>query len=182
MNITFKDGTKCVAEELKAIQTTIIQIVGTDIPQNDNGFVADNEFDYSTFKTIYRVVEDGVQFSNDGSIWVEPTKDVIVSASWENDIYEDRPKMVEIVVNDENVTLTEEENWKKEYIGVPKSQPYIINSAEDVEGYEKEIKNTKIRYFIPSVVPDTQEQLDNLFDVVCDLDERVYALEEESEV
>ena len=32
---------------------------------------ADN-WDYSTFKTVYRVLDDGFQFSNDGSVWVAP--------------------------------------------------------------------------------------------------------------
>lgn len=177
MRIVFNDGTECVGE-LKAISTNVIQIVGNSIPENKKGFIADEEFDYSTFKTIYRVVEDGVQFSDDKSVWVEPTKDVIVSVSWENDNYSERPKSVELVVNDESVTLTEEYNWRKEYIGVPKSAPYVINSAEDVLGYEKEIYKTKVRYFVPNVEPNTQEQLDNLYDVVCELDERVYALEE----
>ena len=32
---------------------------------------ADN-WDYSTFKTVYRILDDGFQFSNDGSVWIAP--------------------------------------------------------------------------------------------------------------
>ena len=62
--IEFKSDSNIV--ELKGdfpIKTTGFTL--SRIGQNDN-------WDYSTYTTIYREIEGGVQFSNDGSVYVEP--------------------------------------------------------------------------------------------------------------
>lgn len=54
----------------------IIELKG-DFPIFTNGFTLsrigkEDKWDYSAFTTIYREIEGGVQFSNDGSVYVEP--------------------------------------------------------------------------------------------------------------
>ena len=62
--------------EFKKISKNIVEIKG-DFPIKDVGFTLsrpnmNDNWDYSSFTTIYRELDDGAQFSNDGSIYVEP--------------------------------------------------------------------------------------------------------------
>lgn len=62
---------------LKRISRNIVQITG-DFPVKNKGFVCyrdedpDDIWDYKNFKTVYRTLDGGVQFSNDGSVYVAP--------------------------------------------------------------------------------------------------------------
>ncbi len=54
----------------------VIQITG-DFPIKGNGFTlsrigVDDNWDYKDYNTIYQMIENGCQFSNDGSIYVAP--------------------------------------------------------------------------------------------------------------
>lgn len=54
----------------------VIQLLG-DFPVKTKGFTLSREgkednWDYSEFTTIYRVIDGGVQFSNDGSVYIAP--------------------------------------------------------------------------------------------------------------
>ncbi len=70
-------GLKPVYEvEFSRISQHIVQIIG-DIPAKDKGFTlsrdeAEDEWDYKNFKTVYRQIDGGVQFSDDGSVYVAP--------------------------------------------------------------------------------------------------------------
>ena len=60
----------------KKISNHIVQLSG-DIPVKNKGFYLSREgkhddWDYSGFTTVYRTLEDCVQFSDDGSVYVEP--------------------------------------------------------------------------------------------------------------
>ena len=60
------------------IAPNIVQVSGK-VPFNDSGFTLsrDGESDnwnYSGYTTLYRLIEGGLQFSNDGSVYVEPQK------------------------------------------------------------------------------------------------------------
>lgn len=60
----------------KKISKNIVEIIG-DFPIQDLGFTLsrvnqNDNWDYSSFTTIYRELDEGAQFSNDGSIYVEP--------------------------------------------------------------------------------------------------------------
>lgn len=62
--------------DFKQIDDHVIQIDG-DIPVKGNGFTLsridnDDNWDYTNFRTVYKLVDGGVQFSNDGSIYVAP--------------------------------------------------------------------------------------------------------------
>lgn len=70
-------GSKPVYEvEFSRISQHVVQLIG-EIPAKDKGFTlsrdeSEDEWDYKNFKTVYRQLDNGVQFSDDGSVYVAP--------------------------------------------------------------------------------------------------------------
>lgn len=70
-------GSKTVYEvEFRKVSARIVELRG-DFPAKDKGFTlsrdeSDDEWDYKRFKTVYRKIDGGVQFSDDGSVYVAP--------------------------------------------------------------------------------------------------------------
>lgn len=70
-------GSKTTYEvEFDRLSQHVVQITG-EMPVKDKGFTlsrdgSDDEWDYKNFKTVYRKIEGGVQFSDDGSVYVAP--------------------------------------------------------------------------------------------------------------
>ena len=139
-----------------SIQNNIITLTG-NVPQNTSGFVAYtvNDIvlgDYSEYTTIYRVLPDAVQFSNDGSVWVPPKKNVLIAASWDdgNDVKGIRPAEVaiDILLNgekDKSIKLNSSMGWQYELTNVLESDEYTIN-VEDVTDYSYLINGTSVVY------------------------------------
>lgn len=62
--------------DFRRITPHVVQIIG-DIPVKDKGFTlsrdeSDDGWDYRRFKTVYRKIDGGIQFSDDGSVYVAP--------------------------------------------------------------------------------------------------------------
>lgn len=60
------------------ISANVIQVLG-ELPFKDKGFTVSREgkkdnWNYPEYTTLYREIEGGLQFSNDGSVYVEPSK------------------------------------------------------------------------------------------------------------
>lgn len=60
--------------DFRRITPHVVQIIG-DIPVKDKGFTlsrdeSDDGWDYKRFKTVYRKINGGIQFSDDGSVYV----------------------------------------------------------------------------------------------------------------
>lgn len=61
----------------KKISKNIVQITG-DFPVQEKGFICfraedkEDTWNYEGFATVYREIDGGAQFSNDGSVYVEP--------------------------------------------------------------------------------------------------------------
>lgn len=139
-----------------SMQNNIITLTG-NVPQNTSGFIAYtvNDIvlgDYSDFTTIYRVLPDAVQFSNDGSVWVPPKKNVLIAASWDdgNDVKGIRPAEVaiDILLNgekDKSIKLNSSMGWQYELTNVLESDEYTIN-VEDVTDYSYLINGTSVVY------------------------------------
>lgn len=58
------------------VSENIVQLIG-DMPAKEKGFTLsrkekEDAWDYSDFTTVYREIENGIQFSNDGSVYVAP--------------------------------------------------------------------------------------------------------------
>lgn len=167
--------------EFARLSEHVVYIIG-DIPAKTKGFELIRDkyreaWDYSGYTTVYRTVQDGVQFSDDGSEWEEDEKDFIVSATWndEDDFDELRPDEVTVSVfkgNElvEDVTLNEENSWKATYHDVV-SADYTIQS-EEVEEYELSINGLNVVYthevhHIPE--PNIEERVTDLEAAVCEL-------------
>ena len=139
-----------------SMQDNIITLTG-NVPKNTSGFVAYtvNDIvlgDYSEYTTIYRVLPDAVQFSNDGSVWVPPKKDVLIAASWDDgdDVKGIRPAeiAIDILLNgeeDKSIKLNSSMGWQYELTNVLESDEYTIN-AEDVTDYSYLINGTSVVY------------------------------------
>ena len=79
-SLIFLDNEEVFEVEFKKVSKNVIEITG-DFPAKDCGFTLsrtgkDDGWDYSAYTTIYREVEGGIQFSNDGSIYTEPIEPV----------------------------------------------------------------------------------------------------------
>ena len=139
-----------------SIQNNIITLTG-NVPQNTSGFIAYtvNDIvlgDYSEYTTIYRVLPDAVQFSNDGSVWVPPKKNVLIAASWDDgdDVKGIRPAeiAIDILLNgekDKSIKLNSSMGWQYELTNVLESDEYTIN-VEDVTDYSYLINGTSVVY------------------------------------
>ena len=62
--------------EFRTVANNIVELVG-NFPIKDTGFTLsraehEDNWDYTGYTTVYREIEGGVQFSNDGSMYVEP--------------------------------------------------------------------------------------------------------------
>lgn len=100
--------------QLRAVNPNVVSATGLDVAQTEGFTVKDDNdvvYDYSAYKTIYRMLDGAVQFSNDGSIWVEPPT------------------------------------------------PPVPPTPD------------------PDPTPSLEEQVDELMEAICDIDDRVYALE-----
>ena len=78
LNLNFIGDSKNYNVSFRNINKNIVEVIG-DIPPKETGFIITRignpyafKGDYSEFKTIYKEVEGGFQFSNDCSIYVEP--------------------------------------------------------------------------------------------------------------
>lgn len=189
MRLQYIDTSIYFDVEIQAIKPNVLQVTGNGLPMEETGFILlddeDNVYDYTAYKTLYRAITGGFQYSNDGETWVEPTKTVTVSIDWRDDdnILKLRPSSVKVSVFDNeqsigSVTLNEKNGWTKVYDNVPETHIYTV-TANDIAQYQKEINETTIVYTVDQPYePTIEEQLAELLDVVAELDERVYALEE----
>lgn len=70
-------GSKTIYEvEFRKVSARIVELRG-DFPVKDKGFTlsrdeSEDGWDYKNFKTVYRKIDGGVQFSDDGSVYVAP--------------------------------------------------------------------------------------------------------------
>ena len=131
-----------------------------------------NDINYTAFKTVYRVIEGGAQFSDDGSIWVEPTRDVTVQAVWDdhNAIEGLRPESVAVTVNG-NTVMLEADAWSITYENIKESEVIEITDAADIAGYNKTINGNTVTYHHEYIdpTPSLEERLNDLEIAVCEL-------------
>lgn len=83
----YVDSTECYQVEFKRLSNNIVQLIGK-FPSKESGFtlgrIGDPKAftgDYSDYTMIYKELENGVQFSNDGSAYTEPEPEVIFKAT-----------------------------------------------------------------------------------------------------
>lgn len=108
------------------VSDTIVQIVG-DVPIETNGFQLSREgkddwdkMDYSDYRTVYREIENGAQFSCDGSIYIPPTPKVVFNSNGGGTLD----------------GATTQEAWKYEELSIPEP---IANENYEFTGWVPEI-------------------------------------------
>mgnify|MGYP007033164410 CR=1 FL=1 len=78
LHLTYVGEKKKYAVDFNEVNEHVVQITG-DFPIKGNGFTlsridCEDGWDYTGFRTIYRNIEGGAQFSNNGSVYVAPTE------------------------------------------------------------------------------------------------------------
>lgn len=182
-NLRYQNHDKSYTVEFSKIADNIVQIVG-DFPILPDGFFlsrvgfADN-WNYTDYSTCYRRIDGGVQFSNDGSVYVEPVHDVEVKAEFDG--IEEKAVNVDVFKDGapfDNVYLSPENSFKRVYEDEPIKYTFSI-IADDIRGADKAVEGTTVRYSLPAPYePSVEEQVAEMFDAIIDLDERVTAIEE----
>ena len=148
-----------------------------DFPIKTTGFYLSqpgkiNDLNYTAFKTVYRIIAGGVQFSDDGSVWVEPTRNVTVQAVWDDhsDIEGLRPESVAVTVNGK-VVMLEAGTWSITYENIKESEVIEVTDAADITGYNKTINGTTVTYYHEYLdpTPSLEERVNDLEIAVCEL-------------
>lgn len=120
--------------------------------------------DFSDYTTIYRKTEDYTYYSNDGSIWKEPTKDVLFFAYWDTvpdvsvipDEITLKIKSTEDV--EVNIIVKKSEGWVYVF-NCLEHEDYSIISAE-VTDFTGEISKNSVNFTYTKVVPTWQDEIE----------------------
>lgn len=134
----------------------VVQVLG-DLPVKETGFELsrsgfEDHADYSDFTTVYRTLDNGIQFSNDGSHYIPPTKNVVIKAMWDDadNRKELRPDSITVTVfkNSEEYETKElraDNDYTFIYENVLASDTYSIET-DDIEYYQKSFKGTTVSF------------------------------------
>lgn len=132
--------------------------------------------DYSDFKTVYRNQEKSTWFSNDGSHYIPPKKDVTVAIMWndsENPDYRPESVDVSVVVNGklfDTQTLSEENDWKHTYEQVSADDKYEV-ACPEFEYYTMVISGTTITYTYTEPQPSIEERMEAVEEGLSEVEE-----------
>ena len=168
---------ECDSYEVEFDRNERVVTLKGDFPIKTPGFYLSqpgkiNDLNYTAFKTVYRVIAGGVQFSDDGSVWVEPTRDVTVQAVWNdhNNIEGLRPESVAVTVNGK-VVMLEADAWSITYENIKESEVIEVTGAADIAGYDKIINGTTVVYHHEYLdpTPSLEERVNDLEIAVCEL-------------
>lgn len=88
LNLRYIEETTDYSVSFRNISENVVEVVGADLPARETGFIVTRigdpsafTGDYTEFKTVYREVEGGFQYSNDGSIYIKPLPKVFFNTS-----------------------------------------------------------------------------------------------------
>lgn len=137
--------------------------------------------DFTDYNTVYRITDEFIQYSNDGSKWEEPpepTRSITLQVQWDDADNADgiRPSSVTITTSDgEAITLTPEDGWSTVFSEVPISKDITITSVESIDGYATTIYGTYVvcyhEYIDPT--PSIEERVENTEDAICEITEYI---------
>lgn len=142
----------------------IVMLSSTEsIPEDTSGFYLSrigmgDRWNYSDYTTVYRKLSNTqIQFSNDGSQYVPPVRDVIVQAIFNDgdNVYGFRPDEVDVQMYKNGkktaiAALKASKNYKATYKDRPVEDVFTIEPP-DLERYSKTVNGTTVTYtvFIP---------------------------------
>lgn len=176
VKIKFNKSTTSYYVNFRKISDNIVKLFGSGIPESTSGFKAYTENDmllgdYSDFITVYAVDDDGIRFSNDGS--VEPIEEITIGIEWVDEDESKRPNQVNITVMKNGIDFKDiltNATWNKIYKIKP-GETLGLRNADDIEGYEKKLNDNLIIYTQLKVdpVPSVVERISELEEAVCEL-------------
>lgn len=143
--------------------------------------------DFTKYTTVYRIADDFIQYSDDGSVWEappEPTRDIVISVQWDDTANADgvRPNSVTVTIdNTDELVFTEENDWRVVVSKVPTSRNVTITAAEAVEDYTTTICGTSVIYHHEYVdpTPSLEERVTDVEDAIIELYDLILMAEEE---
>ena len=138
VKIKFNDLQELINVEFRRDENDYLSLYG-EVPQDTSGFIAYNGDgdllgDYSDYTTVYRVLENGIEFSNDGSQWVEPTNEIEINAIFDYLGPDNFSVTYEIDGVEKEIVLNKNDRYKK-IISVPESKTLNILYTEELENY-----------------------------------------------
>lgn len=168
MYLQYLGETELYSVIVNAVKSNVIEVIG-DFPHQSTGFniIIKNGVvvDHSQFQTIYRDFDDRCQFSNDGSVWVQPVKDIVISATFDNELHEPDTVDVKLMefygdVEVATITLRKENNYIHTLYNVPAENNYRLE-ATYVENYSYQVDGMTVRYTIIYPTEDVIEEIQN---------------------
>ena len=162
LNLNYIGYPENYSVSFRNINKNIVEVIG-DIPSKETGFILTRignpyafKGDYSEFKTIYKEVEGGFQFSNDGSIYVEPLPKVTFNTNGGGTL--------------EGETLQEATNYEELVIPTPKAnEDYVfvewmpsIPASGKIEGNKTFTAIFKSTLPDPEPTPSIEERVTTL--------------------
>lgn len=133
--------------------------------------------DFTKYTTVYRIADDFIQYSDDGSKWEappEPTRDITLSVYWDDADNADalRPDSVTVTTDAvEEIVLTEKDGWTALIPNVPISKNINIISAEEIEEYTCTIQEYVVSYYHEYIdpTPSLEERVTDAEDAIIEL-------------
>lgn len=143
LNVVFFNSLKKDALEVSfaRVADNIVSLTGA--PATVGGFTLsrigkDDKWNYADYTTVYRVVDDTVFYSNDGSVYVAPTKEVKGVITWNDNDNEDgiRPKTVTVKCGSQSKTISAANEWKYDFGTVDVDEEVSISVEGISEDYD----------------------------------------------
>lgn len=156
IKIKYNNSPVLVECEFARPSNHIVFIIGSS-EVNRSGFIAYDEDgetvlgDYSKFKTVYRTLSNGVQYSDDGSVYKPTTEDLeftIEVTETETNPFVDEVtiNLINFFENTKEIIIKREDGWKHTET-LPVEENWRIDSIEEVEGFDGTVYDrTTIRY------------------------------------
>jgi len=167
--VRFADSTNMYILSDFSQEGHVVTLNGANIPADEtSGFYISREghsdnWDYTNFKTIYRVIdEDTVQYSDDGSVYNPPMENVTIELIWNDsdNAYGVRPDVVIVPITINGTTtkynLRASKGWKYNLGDYPEGSTISI-APRSVAHYVAASERATVTYTFDGVVPQPRE-------------------------
>lgn len=132
LNLTYIGQNKKYPVNFRIISEHIVEVIG-DFPILDYGFILtrigdSNAFtgDYSLYGTVYRLLENGAQFSDDGSEYIPPEPEPITPVPVEPTLEEVRANKLSEIESMKNQSIMEGVEYKDMIFTYSTSEQFTI--------------------------------------------------------
>ena len=118
--------------------------------------------DFSDYTTVYRHDGNNTYYSNDGSTWVEPKKNVLFNIYWNSPEDVTLPDSINVTIKGEEektITIEKAKDWTYELICL-QHENYTITATEEVADFTYIISGNSVEYTYSKVVPTWQDEIE----------------------